>query len=666
MKQGIDCKNSLMAAVVIVAITATMAFAKENALAIFNLRPTNMDAMAYSGDILFSVISALEKDKRLELMPRRKMEEILFQEGLVQSDVPEQVISAGKALAIQYILYGQVTKTGPVITADLHLMDIRRQKITRSWAESFSGREAIAARMPGFASELAGAVAGAAVVSQVTVAEAAGPVVGISLTAVKARSEGNQIIVSWSHDDSLTPGGFHVYRSSNPEGPYQFLGGTTATRFVDENVRKGLTYYYQVGILEGAGGEHKSELTAKIAFTGERMPHHPLVMSTTGHIRRASIQLVPSLLNDQEGFTITGYKLYRRSAGDADWQPVVSADVKRQSQSELSMTVEDAGPLEDGRTYQYAVSSLDKKGQESDLSDPVAITVLPKPVLELEKDRLLRQIQIRWQPVDTVSGYHVYRSPDGLAWERITTNRGQEKVRHTDKDGLDDGRDYRYQVTAFDAKGESSPSNIILARTKDLPPPPLEVAVKSGLVKAVSISWQPIADTDVGGYNIYRGTQLQRLERISSVRGNTKSAYVDKGSGFQNLTDGTDYYYCVESYNQHKALGGISPPVMATTKPRPAAVAGVSAGAAATEIVVSWQPNPEKDIAAYVVYRSKDQGSWSKVETLRGDQTRLADADLKPETQYRYRVVAVDADGLESDPSDSDTVASPLAAPVKS
>ncbi|MFH1980707.1 MAG: fibronectin type III domain-containing protein [Pseudomonadota bacterium] len=666
MKQGIGCTKVMMAAVVIAAITATTAFAKENALAIFNLRPTNMDAMAYSGDILFSVISALEKDKRLELMPRRKMEEILFQEGLVQSDIPEQVIHAGKALAIQYILYGQVTKTGPVIKADLHLMDIRQQKIARSWAESFSGREAIAARMGGFASELASAVGGGAAVSQVSVAEAAGPMAGISLTAVKARSEGNQIIVAWSHDDNLTPSGFHVYRSSSPQGPYQFLGGTTDLRFVDENVRKGMTYYYQVGILEDAGGERKSEITAKIAFTGERMPHPPLIMSSSGHVRRASIQLVPSLLNDQEGFTITGYKVYRRSDGDTDWQVAVTVDIKRQSQSELSMTVEDAGPLADGRVYQFAVSSVEKKGQESDLSDAVAITVLAKPVLELEKDGLLRQIQIRWQPVEKVSGYHIYRSLDGLSWERITSNNGQDKARHTDKNGLEDGRDYRYQVTAFDDKGESSPSNVILARTKDLPQPPAGVAGKSGMVKSVALSWQPIADPDVGGYNIYRGTQPQRLERIDTVRGNTKSTYMDKGSGFKSLADGTDYYYSVESYNQYKALGGISPPILATTKPRPLAVAGLSANAAATEIVVSWQPNPEKDIAAYVVYRSKDQGSWSKYSTIPGDQTRMADADLKPETQYRYRVVAVDADGLESDPSDSGSVASPLVVPVKS
>lgn len=667
MKQGLGLQKAVVVAVAIVFITTAMAFAKGKSLAIFNLRPTNIDAMAYSGDILFSVVSGLEKEKLIELMPRRQMEEVLFQEGMVQGDVPEQVIQAGKALGINFILYGQVTKTGATINTDLHLMDIQNEKLTRSWSESFAGREAINAWVAGFASELASTINEGKQASPAPVVADYDALMPIAtLTTLKARSEGNRIIVSWSTAQSLTPSGFNLYRSSSLQGPYQFLGGTKESRFVDENVRKGMTYYYRVGTLEGAGVERKSEMTAKIAFTGERMPHPPLIMSATGHVRRATIQIVPSLLNDQEKFTITGYKVYRHTSGNTDWQPVVTVDAKRQSQSELAMTLEDAGPLEDGRAYQFAISSIDKNGQESDLSDPMAVTVLAKPVLELKKDRLLRQIQIQWQAVNTVSGYRIYRSRDSLSWERIDTNNGQGKVQFTDKSDLEDGQDYWYQVTAFDDKGESSPSNVVLARTKDLPEPPEKVAAKSGMVKAVSITWQPLGDPDVGGYHIYRGTEPLRLDKIATVRGNSAASYTDKGSGFTNLSDGTAYYYSIESFNLHKAPGGISPPIKAITKPRPMAVAGLAAAASGNEIVVSWQPNPETDIKSYVVYRSKDQGSWSKLETVPGTQTRLPDADLKPETGYRYRVVAVDADSLESDPVDSNAVASPLVAPPKS
>ena len=42
------------------------------------------------------------------------------------------------------------------------------------------------------------------------------------------------------------------------------------------------------------------------------------------------------------------------------------------------------------------------------------------------------------------------------------------------------------------------------------------------------------------------------------------------------------------------------------------------------------------------------------------EETRYTDHDLKPESQYRYRMIAVDKDGLKSDPVDSDAIPSPI------
>ena len=142
MKHATTCVRLMLVVLVCLVITAGSAAAQKKTLAIFNLQPTNIDAMGYSGDILFSLISALEKEKQLDVMPRRKMEEVLYQEGLVQGGDPEQVIRAGKALGINFILYGDVTKEGATISSNLHLMDIQRGEIVRSWKESFSGREA--------------------------------------------------------------------------------------------------------------------------------------------------------------------------------------------------------------------------------------------------------------------------------------------------------------------------------------------------------------------------------------------------------------------------------------------------------------------------------------------------------------------------------------------
>ncbi len=75
---------------------ASVLKAQENALAIFNLRPTNFEAMGYDGEILYALVSALRREKAVKLMPRREMEKILSQEAMVQSDDPHSVSKAGK------------------------------------------------------------------------------------------------------------------------------------------------------------------------------------------------------------------------------------------------------------------------------------------------------------------------------------------------------------------------------------------------------------------------------------------------------------------------------------------------------------------------------------------------------------------------------------------
>ena len=136
--------RNIFAFVVAVSLMVWMAPRSEagkNALAILNLRPTNIEAMGYDGEILYALISALEKQKTIEVMPRREMEEQLFQAGLVQGDTPEMAMAAGKALGINFILFGRVTKKGGLIESDVSLMNVEQKQVIKSWRETFSGRE---------------------------------------------------------------------------------------------------------------------------------------------------------------------------------------------------------------------------------------------------------------------------------------------------------------------------------------------------------------------------------------------------------------------------------------------------------------------------------------------------------------------------------------------
>ena len=641
---------------------AAYAGAARNALAIFNLTPTNMEAMGYDGEILYALISALERQKTIELMSRRDMEEVLFQAGLVQGGDTASVAKAGKALGINFILFGSVTKKAGRILATLKLMDVENNRLIKTWNKSFAGREAILNEVPKFAGELTSTISNRK--GSYAVPAAAAAQVEATIENLKAKSQGKKVLLTWKFDPSQPIVGFNVYRSENSEGPYQYQGKTDQNLFEDAKIKKGKSYYYRVGLKLSSGKEIKSGLTAQVKSAGEKIPHPPLVMGGKGYIRRTEIKFVRALMNEQEKFKIKTYKVFRKKSADSSWEMISSVNAKMTSQSELAFKVEDKKDLEDGETYFYAVASLDGKKRESPMSDQVTIKTIDRPVLKVERDNLLRKINVAWEPVENIAGHYLYRRQGQKDWRKVAKIRAPAPG-FTDKKDLEDGQSYQYQLTSYDAKGESGPSNTIQAQTKDLPPFPQNVITQSGLVKSVKIFWTPVEDPDIGGYAIYRGTSTEDLKMITKVKGYKSNSFLDKGRGFDPLKDGQDYFYAIVSYNLFGADGKPTKAVKATTKPRPTPVQGLISTKGADYIQIKWDKNSQSDIKTYILSRSRNNGYWSNLDKLTADQNVFKDFALKPETNYRYKIIALDKDGLQSDPVESENVASPIVKPKK-
>lgn len=654
-----------LSALLLVLICSAAAFgAGQYDLAILNLRPTNFEAMGYDGEILYALISALEKEKRLGLMPRREMEEILFNAGLVQGDSPELALQAGKALGINFVLFGRVAKNLGRIDASLNLMDVRSGRVIKEWQRSFSGRDNITSGMPVLASELVNFVKYR---TPTQLAAAPAPKTAdlpkAAIENLQAKSIGNKVVLTWEFEPSQPISGFHVYRSEHQNGPYQFLGKTDQNLFEDAKIQKGGAYFYRIGILDRSGREIKDRQTAEITNAGEKIPHPPLPMGASPFIRRAEISFVPSLLNDQENFKIKEYKVYRKKKAAEVWALLTTVNTKKSVQSGFGFSVTDDKDLADGEFYLYAVSSVDSKGRESARSDPLTVQTAARPKLAVAEDGLLRKTVLSWEPIAGAEGYAVYREGQPETWTLVGRAKGVETTHFTDDKDMEDGKVYRYYLTAYDRGGETGPSQIVQARTKALPPPPADVYPKSDMVKSVLLSWIPVEDPDIGGYAVYRGTDRDELKRLAKVKGYKASSYLDKGKSGFSIEDGAFYYYAVASFNLFGAEGEPSPYEIARTKPRPGPVRGFKAAAAVDRISVEWIQNAEPDIEGYVIYRSRNSGSFSKLITLSPRQTRYEDVDLKPDATYRYRVVAQDSDGLESDPVESDNVASPVGSP---
>lgn len=654
-------------AVFLLFIISSSAYAQKNALAIFNLKAMNIEAMGYNGEILHALISSIESDKNIDLMPRREIEEVLFKTGLVQDNTHEAVLAAGKALGINFVLFGDVTKKGSEIITRLGLMDIERKGIVKNWDLVFRDRDSILQKVPEFSKDLSITLiqrkSGGGVYSP------SEPQISADVEYLNAKIEGDSVRLLWKLKTNKASLSYNIYRAENKDGPYQFLGKTTDSFFKDSSVKKGSTYFYRIGILAGTDPEIKSSYTALHMDTGEKKPHPPLIMSGRGYVKRIEIKFVPSLKNEQEKFNITKYKIYRQKGPD-EWSNIGTVDSKNSSQFDIGFTVFDESNFTDGKTYTYAIASNDDKGQESPLSDPISIETVKNPVLTLDQDNLLRKVILSWKPVENVSGYYLYRKiEDKPDWKKVATIQDGKKTNITDEKELVDGPQYTYYLTAYDDKNETSPSNEVKAKTKELPAFPLNLQAVSGLVKSVNITWSPLDDKDVGGYNIYRGIDNNNMKKIASVKDYKSNTYLDKGEVFIPLEDGKNYFYAITSFNLFDAEGKISSYVKAETKPRPASVKKLSASAGTDHILINWEKNTESDIKLNLLLRSVSGGgtfstltvgTWSKIAELPVSHTNFKDFDLKPETGYSYRIISEDKDGLKSDPAESNQVASPI------
>lgn len=276
----------------------------------------------------------------------------------------------------------------------------------------------------------------------------------------------------------------------------------------------------------------------------------------------------------------------------------------------------------------------------------------------------LREVPLAWDPPSTprMRGIVIERalSADG-PFERIAVlvepydtsyiDRGFDLARKAKEAageaGLGDGAAYYYRLRAFDSTGHvgATPSPVALARTAPPPPPPGELRTFSQLPRKVALSWSAAESSLVAGYVVMRSPSPSGpFDVVARIPGRHHTSYVDGGLGDLRV-----FHYRVAAVNP---LGGIGPPtepVRAVTKAEPLPPAGLrveSVGAGG--VALRWEPNAERDITRYrVEHRTADDDAFEEVVTV--DAVRF-----DPPAEHRggqWRVLAIDGDGLESEPS---------------
>jgi fibronectin type 3 domain-containing protein/TolB-like protein len=612
-------------------------------IALFMLVPKNIEAIPLIDSIPSLLTMGLSKFDYFEIIERKKIEKEIELGGYKLGSIKTQdLFILGEKLGFDFCVVGDVLKQRGTLEVNIKVVDIRAQKVSSE--RTFTTTEgrlnlelnSVVAMIMERTREL----------SPAAVAPTKEEVVAKPPQDLKVKSGTKTIRISWNHTEPQQVSGFKVYRAKNEEGPYVPIGTVDQMFFVDEDPVLREPAFYRVAAVnvKGAEGDFSNPIKAWMV----EGPPPPIFVNLEADIKVAYLKWMV-----RPGYEAARVKLYRREESEKDFKEITSLSGK-------DITITDRG-LKDDTTYYYALTVMDAKGNESDLSKILETKTLKSPDGLKAEGGKIRRINLGWNihPSDIIEGYVVYRAADKTKeYGPIAKIKDRKTNTYIDKEGLGDATTYWFRVSAINKNGqETDPSEAVSAATRGVPPTPQGFAGKDREARRISLRWEPVRspEDEIRGYYIFRGTEEKgEYKNITRIKSPDTTSFVDNDPP---LKDNTAYYYRISSYNSVEVAGELSAPIGATTKSLPAMPGGVEAKSGEVkQVTLSWQPNPEKDIKEYLIFRSgSGDKELSKIASVKG-ATSYVDKGLKDGTKYAYSLKAVDEDNLMSEPSPSITV----------
>jgi fibronectin type 3 domain-containing protein len=289
----------------------------------------------------------------------------------------------------------------------------------------------------------------------------------------------------------------------------------------------------------------------------------------------------------------------------------------------------------------------------------------------------LRMVPLKWEPllVGDVGGYVIERAAerDGN-FEQLARISGRLTTTYLDRETIPadppvasapdtetiqsesaanrDGITWFYRVRGYSSDGTlaSRASGLAVATTALPPDAPGDLRAYSRQPRSVPLSWRASDDPNVVGYRVERSpTASGPFELLAKIDGRHQTNYVDRGLGDLRV-----FYYRVIAVNAEGGLGeASSQPARAVTKPEPLPPIGLrTVDQRLGSNTLAWDQNVEEDIVGYRLYRTlEDADSPTLIASLSADETTATDAAVAAGQRVAYTLVAIDRDGLESDPA---------------
>ncbi|PAF54031.1 hypothetical protein BKH42_02935 [Helicobacter sp. 13S00482-2] len=299
--------------------------------------------------------------------------------------------------------------------------------------------------------------------------------------------------------------------------------------------------------------------------------------------------------------------------------------------------------------YAFQISTLGKNGAISPLSPLVNVkTSFIDPIESVfASDDYPKQIKLIWSPHPnpSVSKYIIQRQNDKGLFLNIGVVKNRLYVEYFDK-GLEDGKIYKYRIVAESFEhAKSIPSVVVAGKTKSKPLPIAGLKASENLPREIKLIWNKSPQKDVYQYRVYASNSPKdNFKMIAEVK---NTFYIDKIA-----IDGIERFYKVIPIDSagiegDLPLGGVKGATL-SPPPIPVIIKGTIENSKA---VIQWQKINDLRVKEYAVYRYEG-GLYSKPLRFSGiTKNEFIDKEMKSGKKYRYQVVSVDKNGIESKPS---------------
>ncbi len=405
---------------------------------------------------------------------------------------------------------------------------------------------------------------------------------------VVAEALPEQVKLRWSPaTDDVGVAGYEVLRGEAT------VAKTPESSATESDLKPAVAHCYVVRAYDAAGNRSAPSAAACATPPDVTPPSAPRALQATASAE-TEVVLTWGAATDDVG--VVGYEVQR---GDA----VATRATGTRSG--------DAG-LRAGTTYCYRVRAFDAAGNKGQPTPDTCVTTLdlspPKgPPTVTAAEESPGQVRIRWAAATDNVGVVRYevRREGKLA--------GVTQGLDTTEGGLADGRFHCYTVTAFDRAGNASPPTTPACATiPDRTPPSVPGGVRSvgNSGTQIHVAWTPSTDNvKVLEYEVLRdGVVVTRapaaLAMVTGLAPETSSCYTVRAVDVAGNRSAASAETCAMT----AAPGSIAAPTNLQAK----------AGGAG-EILLTWEPSPEKEVV-YVVFLDGDAKGLAGVKKRTGER----------------------------------------------